>query len=144
MNPSFLLLSLSLMLPAGVARANALYRCTDPTGVVLYTNQKATNKHCTVLSVQVPRPAEGGKPLANAGNANGAVPPTSTPSPAGFPRVSSNEQRSRDTDRRAILETELATERANLENARKTATANAVALHERNIAALNKEISKLK
>jgi hypothetical protein len=70
------------------------------------------------------------------------VPPA--PTPADFPRVSNTEQRSRDTDRRAILESELANERSNLENARKQAQKDSIALHERNIEALSKEMSKLR
>jgi hypothetical protein len=41
------------------------------------------------------------------------------PSPAGFPRVQEDTQKARDTDRRHILEQELAGEQRNLEQARK-------------------------
>jgi hypothetical protein len=130
------------------AQASTLYRCMDASGAVLYTNQKAMNRQCTVLSVRVPRAPAGtsvGAPatVASAGPLRtNAVPPA--PTPADFPRVSNTEQRSRDTDRRAILESELANERSNLENARKQAQKDSIALHERNIEALSKEMSKLR
>ena len=87
-------LVLPLLLPFAAA-ANTLYKCTDESGVTLYTNQKTAKKSCTVLSHQPlpPAPAAGAKPRASA-----------TPTPGDFPRVSGNEQKSRDGDRRAILE----------------------------------------
>jgi hypothetical protein len=93
---------LPLLLPFA-ATANTLYKCTDESGVTLYTNQKTAKKNCTVLSYQPPPPAPaaaGTKPRASA-----------TPTPADFPRVSGSEQKSRDNDRRAILDKELANER---------------------------------
>lgn len=146
-----LLLSLPLLLPLAAA-ANTLYKCTDDSGVVLYTNQKTTKKSCTVLSHQAPSPpapaAAGSAPRQRASVA---------PSPADFPRVSGNEQKARDTDRRAILEKELANELQNLEKARK-ALADAAnqppdkfqplrdtaALHERNVESLKKELANLR
>jgi hypothetical protein len=96
-----LLLALPLALPL-TAAANTLYKCTDGSGVVLYTNQKTTKKNCTVLSYQAP-------PAAPA--ASGSKPrPTAMATPADFPRVSGSEQKARDSDRRAILDRELAAE----------------------------------
>ncbi|MFZ2628299.1 MAG: hypothetical protein WAX67_05395 [Rugosibacter sp.] len=76
------------------------------------------------------------------------------PTPADFPRVAGNEQKSRDNDRRAILEKELSTEQAHLAQARKLADTaslqktqaqrDTVALHERNIQALQKELGNLR
>jgi len=144
-----LLLPLFLLLPLS-ATANTLYKCTDASGVVLFTNQKAPKKNCTVLSYQAPPPA----PAAS-------VPPrqraSATPTPGDFPRVSGNEQRARDGDRRAILDKELANELQNAEKARK-ALADAgsqpaerlqplrdtVALHERNVESLKKELGNLR
>jgi hypothetical protein len=138
------------------AAASTLYKCTDESGVVLYTNQKTAKKNCTVLSVQVPpAPKVGSGGTARAGNS--APRAAANPSPSDFPRVSSNEQKARDTDRRAILERELASEQSSLEKAKQALGANptqaaqapqmvrdTVTLHERNIAALNKELSKLR
>jgi len=141
-------LVLPLLLPLA-ATANTLYKCTDESGVTLYTNQKTAKKNCTVLSYQPPPPAPaavGAKPRASA-----------TPTPADFPRVSGSEQKARDGDRRAILDKELANESQNLEKARKTLVEagaqppaklqplrDTVALHERNIEALKKELGNLR
>ena len=90
-----------------------------------------------------------------------------TPSPAGFPKVDGDTQKARDNDRRKILEQELATEQKNLDQAKKELAEqeavrtgdernyqrvierlqpfkDKVALHERNIEALKKEIGNLK
>jgi hypothetical protein len=141
-------LVLPLLLPLAAA-ANTLYKCTDQSGVTLYTNQKTAKKNCTVLSYQPPPPApaaSGTRPRASA-----------TPTPADFPRVSGSEQKSRDGDRRAILDKELANETQNLEKAKKTLfdagaqppdklqpLRDSVALHERNIEALKKELGNLR
>jgi len=131
-----------------------LYKCTDQSGVALYTNQKTKNKNCTVLSVQIVPPP------SNKIAANGVVPGSSggtkTPTPADFPRVSDNDQKTRDGDRRAILDRELAAEQTNLEKAKAPTAAStaspearkawqdSIALHERNIEALKKEIARLR
>jgi hypothetical protein len=137
-------------IPLAQAEAGTLYKCIDDSGVVLYTNQKTTRKNCTVLSVPVPPPASGG----TASSAERPKKASTTPTPSDFPRVSSNEQKVRDTDRRAILERELATEQAALEKSRQALAAgganpaptlrDAVTLHERNIEALNKELAKVR
>ena len=137
-------------LPAG-ASANTLYKCTDAAGGVLYTNQKTANKNCIVLSVQLPPP-----PPREPGATRVRSAPT--PTPTDFPRVSEQQQSARDSDRRAILERELATERGHLDSAKRTladaakaaggtsmqAAKDAIALHERNIDALTREMGKLR
>jgi hypothetical protein len=152
------LFSVLLMLPLGAA-ADTLYKCTDENGVVLYTNQKGAAKNCTVLSRDLPI-------------STFSAPPKAKP-PADFPRVNPEQQRSRDNDRRAILEQERTNEQRLLDEARKAVTAqeamvlpqernanggingakvemrvqpfrDAVQLHERNLEALNKEIGNLK
>lgn len=135
---------------AGVAQANTLYRCVDADGSLLYTNQKQAKLRCDVLSVMVPPTPSGGAAPAPRKAAQNQT-------PADFPKVSSSEQSARDKDRRSILEAELASERGHLESARRQLSdaarqpsANAqplkdkVALHERNIEALTKEIGKLR
>jgi hypothetical protein len=141
------LLVLPLLLPFA-ATADTLYKCTDESGTVLYTNQKTTKKNCTVLSYQPPppAPATGTKPRAAA-----------TPTPGDFPRVSGSEQKSRDGDRRAILDKELANESQNLEKAKRALfdagsqppeklqpLRDTVALHERNVESLKKELGNLR
>ena len=141
-------LVLPLLLPFA-ASANTLYKCTDESGVVLYTNQKTAKKNCTVLSYQPPPPAPAGsvtKPRA-----------ATTPTPGDFPRVSGSEQKSRDGDRRAILDKELANELQNLEKAKKALfdagsqpaeklqpLRDTAALHERNVESLKKELGNLR
>jgi len=141
------LLPLSLLLALPVA-ANTLYKCTDESGAVLLTNQKVTRKGCTVLSYQSPPPSPAGVVRQR---------PAAAPTPGDFPRISSNEQRIRDGDRRAILDRELATELQNAEKARKALQDAAkqppdrlqplrdtVALHERNVESLKKELGNLR
>ena len=149
----FILATLCL-LAASLARAD-VYKCVDEDGHVTYTNTKPSPKaKCTALSRDqrvstVPGRAAG------------------TPSPPGFPKVDGETQKARDNDRRKILEQELASEQKSLEQAKKELAEqeairtgdernyqrvldrlqpykDKVALHERNIAALKKEIGNLK
>ncbi len=128
------------------ADANTLYKCTDDSGVVLFTNQKPARRDCVVLSHQA-QGTVSGAPRQKA----------STPTPADFPRVSGSEQKARDNDRRAILDKELANELQGLETAKKSLLdagsqpadklqplRDAVALHERNVEALKKELGNLR
>ena len=155
------LLSLLLLLPLA-ARADTLYKCADEAGQVLYTNQKGNSKSCTVLSRDLP---------ISTFSAPNAKP--GTPTPGDFPRVSNDQQKARDSDRRAILEKELDTEQKQLGDARRALAEqdgkieqnernvggsinqakvqervqryrDSVLLHERNIEALKKEIANLK
>lgn len=129
------------------AQSSTLYKCTDASGAVLFTNQKTSNKNCKVLIQQT-------APASSAASSAASRPRASAqPTPGDFPRVSNDQQRARDGDRRAILEKEMATEQQNLEQARKLLVNagpqaapglhGAAALHERNIAALKKELGKL-
>ncbi|MBK7813162.1 MAG: DUF4124 domain-containing protein [Rhodocyclaceae bacterium] len=151
-------ISLLLMLFAGAAQADTLYKCTDPAGHTTYTNQKGDAKNCVILSQD--------KPVSTF-----APPPTkpraNTPTPESFPKVSSETQKGRDSDRRRILEEELASERRGLDGAKRTLAEqeavreggernyqkyldrlkplqDSVQLHERNIEALQKELGNLK
>jgi hypothetical protein len=149
---------LLLIVVAGAAQADTLYKCTDSAGHTAYTNQKAGNKSCTVLSQD--------KPIST------FAPPKmrpNTPTPDGFPRVSSEAQKNRDSDRRRILNDELTSEQRQLDDAKKALAEqeatradgehlangrenyqrvldrlkpfqDSVQLHERNIDALQREI----
>jgi hypothetical protein len=160
LNPMKMQLTLPLLIllltATAAAHADTMYKCTDDSGVVLYTNQKGTGKNCTVLgrdqsvsSVPASRSA------------------SRSTSPGDFPRVDGETQRGRDGDRRKILEQELATELENVDKS-KAALAeqesirngdeknyqrvldrlqpfkDAVALHERNVEALRREMGNLK
>ncbi|MCE9571382.1 MAG: DUF4124 domain-containing protein [Rhodocyclales bacterium] len=142
------LIAIPLLLPL-TGTASTLYKCTDDSGVVLFTNQKTSKKNCTVLSQQSPVAPSGG----NGTKARAAA----TPTPGDFPRVSGNEQKARDSDRRAILDKELANELQSVEKAKKALSdagnqpvdklqplRDTVALHERNVESLKKELGNLR
>lgn len=149
-------LLLALLLRGGLARADTLYKCVDDSGVVLYTNQKGGGRNCKVLSRDLPVSTIAAPKQA----------PRSA-EPSDFPRVNGDTQRGRDADRRRILEQELATEQQSLEQARKDLAEgesirlgneknyqkyldrvqglkDSVALHERNVEALKREMANLK
>ncbi len=138
-------------------RADVMYQCVDEDGHKTFSNVKPSGKgvRCTAMdlapSTSVPAP----KPAAK------------VPTPANFPKVGEGAQKERDNDRRRILEGELAAEQKNLEQAKKDLAEqeadrsgdernyqrllerlepfkNKVALHERNIEAIQKELAKLR
>lgn len=142
--------------PAAFAQ-NTVYKCTDSEGRSQYTNIRddAKGKSCVVVSESkvTTVPAQKLAP--------------GVASPAGFPKVDPNTQKARDDGRRKILEDELAAEQRNLSDARlklagQEAIRNgdeknyqrvldrlkpfqeAVERHERNIAALQRELTNLK
>lgn len=131
-----------------------VFKCVDDDGHVTYTNAKPSPKSkCTALSRDQRVSTVPGR--------------ASAPSPPGFPKVDSDTQKARDNDRRKILERELATEQKNLEQAKKELAEqeairtgdernyqrvierlqpfkDRVALHERNIESLKKEMANLR
>ena len=137
-----------LALGCGVAHANTLYKCTDDLGHSTYTNFKTQNRNCIVLSRDL-SPSPGARKSSV----------TSKPTPADFPKVSSETQRGRDNDRHAIVQRETETEQKNLDEAKKSLTErnnpatpedvlkpikDRIALHERNLVELQRELSKLR
>jgi hypothetical protein len=145
-----------LLLLTSSAQAGVLYKCSAESGQITYTNNKGGYRNCQVvsrdstpsLSSSAPSSSTPAKPRA-----------ASNPTPADFPRVTSDTQKGRDTDRRHILEQELASEKKNLDEARKgladqeatrapadrlSPLRDRVSLHTRNLEALQREISKLK
>lgn len=150
-------LSLSLSLPA-IAE---IYKCSDSAGHVTYSNVQS--KGCVRLNLE---------PISTVPGGGASKPAARTPSPAGFPKVEEGTQRARDNDRRKILDQELAAEQKSLAEARKSLAEAEIALpqermqggainqakvqertqplrdqvqlHERNIEAINKEISGLR
>ena len=146
------LLAASLLGPL-VAEASTLYRCSDEFGRTTYTNYKAGNRKCTVLSRDdTPRVAKSTSEASKAGKS----------SPADIHKVTGETQKSRDGDRRYILEQELEAEKKHLDEARKSLAGqlaaqpggaepermqplrDRIALHERNLDALRREIANLK
>lgn len=154
LHPAFLYGALLLVSSLSPARADTLYKCQDG-GTVLYTNQKGQAKNCVVLSRELPiTTLAAPKPRLPAAKA------VANPTPGDFPRVNAALQRNRDDDRRSILEQELANEQQQLEQARQ-ALADSEAgkrpeaarlqelrsraeLHERNSAAIRRELANLK
>jgi hypothetical protein len=148
---------LAMVLVAMPVQADVMYQCVDASGRKSFSNIKSSDKsmRCTAMDL--------GEPVA--------VPPprasTKAPTPSNFPRVDEGEQKARDTDRRRILEGELAAEEMSLEQAKKALAEqesiregnernyqkvldrlqpykDKVALHERNIEAIQKELLKLR
>lgn len=67
-----------------------------------------------------------------------------TATPADFPRVDAATQQQRDNSRRKILDTELSAERSALQQAKNSGNTADIALHEKNVQMLEKEISGIK
>lgn len=142
---------LPLLCLSGQALAGTLYKCSGDSGIPTYTNSREGYRNCTVVSSS-PAPAAATATPRGKGSA-------SAPTPADFPKVSGDAQKSRDNDRRHILEQEVATEQKGLEEARRTlgeqeaarapgdrlqALKDQVALHNRNLDALRRELDRLK
>jgi hypothetical protein len=157
---------LTALLAALPVRADVMYQCVDESGHKSFSNIKSAAKgaKCTAMDlgpeVTVPAPKAAAKPAGKSAT------------PSDFPKVDEGTQKSRDTDRRRILDSELAAEQKNLDEARKAlaeqealvlpsermqggavsggkvadrvqAFRDKTALHERNIDAIQKELSKL-
>ncbi|MCL2345210.1 MAG: DUF4124 domain-containing protein [Desulfobulbus sp.] len=151
--PVLALLIAAASLPAA---AQTIYRCVDENGGTLISNTRI-NPDCKAVTL----PPETAMPAPPARPRSAAAKPT----PADFPRVAEDAQKARDGDRRLILEQELSGEQRNLEQAKRdladqenlreppSTTAGVdrlapyrdrVAQHERNIAAIQKELSGLR
>lgn len=133
-----------------MAWSQTIFSCTDASGGKVYSTSRDF-ANCRPVNKTVDNTVSGSvgsKPKAS-----------SNPTPADFPRVQEGTQKARDTDRRHILEQELAGEQRNLEQARRelaqqvglklplerlTPYRDRVAQHERNISALQKELSSLR
>lgn len=97
---------LALLAPPAFAE---IWECTDDSGNKRFTNIKSEAKGCRLMEVKVP-----------INTVPGTRPPTKAfESPKNFPRVDGDTQRSRDAERRRILEQELASEQKLLDQARK-------------------------
>lgn len=140
------------------ARADAMYRCVDADGRKVFSNVKSSDKGAKCTAVQINDP---GPPPRSGKSAS------STPTPSSFPRVEENTQRRRDNERRRILENEMEAEQKALEQAKKELEEqeavrsgneknyqrvldrlqpyqDKVASHERNVEAIQRELSNLR
>lgn len=151
------------LLTAPPVFAQDIYKCADPDGRVTYSN--VPSKSCRKLVLDPVNLAPSAKPPAATG------PRTATP--GSFPKVDEQTQKSRDGDRRRILESELAAEQKNAEQAKKELAEqegivlpnermqggaisggkvqerlqpykDRVALHQRNVEAIQREIANLR
>ena len=144
-------LPVCLLLFAASASAVTLYRCDDGTHLSYTTERKPG---CVVASTS----SSGAAPATEGSAARHPKAPARS-TPVDFPRVSGDAQKARDSDRKKILEQEQAAEQKGLDDDRKSLGAleaarapadqlqpmrDRVALHERNLLALKKEIGNLK
>ena len=150
-------------LPSLALAQGTVWRCVGPDGRPQYTNvQRDTmGRNCYVVNKEVTVVPASKPPASSSSNAGAAR------QQENFPRVDAETQRMRDDGRRKILQDELAEEEQRLNEARaKLSEQEAVRLgdeknfqkkldrvqpyqdavteHEKNIAALKKEISNLK
>ena len=148
--------------------AQSIYKCTDASGATVITNSNSS-KNCKLVSSGPDNTVAAPKVAAPVSSSPVPSRPAAAanPTPAGFPRVSENTQKSRDGDRRRILEQELSNEQRSLEQAKRTLAEqetvrngdeknyqkvidrlqgykDSVAQHERNIQAIQKELSNLR
>ncbi len=153
-SPLAMILTCTCALPAIAAEQTCKY--VDAAGNVLYSNvpqRQARKVFCMdpAPTIVPPRRAAG-------------TPSTAAPGPAeaGFPRVDSGTQKRRDGDRRRILEDELAEEQRLLDAARQamdeaartaggdnpspvmSGLRNVVSSHERNLAAIRRELASIR
>lgn len=151
-----LLITLTALVSAPVG-AQTLFKCIED-GRVSYVDakNKGSLKNC--------QPLAGDLPVSTISTPK---PRKDVTPPADFPKVSPDAQKSRDSERRKILEQELETERHSLETARRELAEqesvrhgdeknyqrvldrlqpyrDRVALHERNIEAIEKELSGIR
>jgi hypothetical protein len=146
-----LVLAISLLFAASAVHAE-IYECIDQNGNKRFTNIGSEAKGCKPMKIAPPAAVMPSKSA------------TKSAAPANFPNVDAQTQKQRDTDRRRILEQELANEQKLLEQAQKDLAEQEairlgsernyqrvldrlepykkkVKLHEDNIANLNKELA---
>ncbi|BCL77275.1 hypothetical protein JHS3_30110 [Jeongeupia sp. HS-3] len=152
-----------LMLPS-LALAD-IYKYVDENGHVTFTNtpmKGAQRIYIDSISV-IPAPAK-----SRAKSGGNTAPKVSTPSPGNFPKVDAATQKSRDSNRKQILQDELGSEKTALAGAKQALAdaegnrsadekANpqryverlgrlreAVVTHEKNVTALNNELTRVR
>lgn len=150
------ILLLTLALPFASIGHATVYKCIDDAGRPTYTNDRSAGRDCSPLNPDLPVSSIS---LPTPSNTTPSSAPAASPGASTFPKVAPNTQRTRDDARRRILENELDAERQALEQAREElsvresgptgrtriqAFEDKVDLHERNVDALEREISGLK
>jgi hypothetical protein len=157
--PATLAIALLLSTPCA---AEQICRYEDPDGRVTYSTAAVKGARKTRCFDQYQPPAPPPRPAA----APASSPKSASATEAGFPKVDAPTQKRRDDDRRRILEQELAEERALLDKAKRALTdaertpadplapeardaalrsaRDALTGHERNVSAIEKELSRLR
>ena len=110
MKKTLLTLWIIAALPVAALAQDRIYRCGNE-----YTNNatQAKERGCKLVEcgnvtvIQGSRPSGGGGAASGGGSSAASSSSATSASPAGAPRVTNNDQRARDSDARAILETEL-------------------------------------
>lgn len=112
------LLALLLAAPAAAFASSDIFVCQDAQGRKTYQNTGG-GRGCTRLDVQpalsVPAPRQLAARSSTTASAEPRPSENRAISPASFPRVDTQTQRTRDGDRRRILEDELGAEEAKLQ-----------------------------
>ena len=110
MKKTLLTLWIIAALPVAAFAQDRIYRCGNE-----YTNNatQAKERGCKLVEggnvtvIQGSRPSGGGGAASRGGSYAASSSSATSASPAGAPRVTNNDQRARDSDARAILESEL-------------------------------------
>lgn len=110
MKKTLLTLWIIAALPVAAFAQDRIYRCGNE-----YTNNatQAKERGCKLVEggnvtvIQGSRPSGGGGAASGGGSSAASSSSAASASPAGAPRVTNNDQRARDSDARAILESEL-------------------------------------
>ena len=148
---------LLLSAPAGAE----IFECIEPNGNKLFTSdlKEAKAKGCKPMNLPPPNTVSSTKPPPKSATSSSA-----TPTPKDFPKVDKDTQKQRDSDRRRLLEQELANEEKLLAQAKKELAEQEamrlgsefnyqrvlnrlepfkkkVALHENNVANLKRELA---
>lgn len=129
-----------------LAQTTEIYKCVDGTGRPLYTSDRrdTSGRKCALVSREVNSPGHKGKPAAGASRELGR-----------FPRETPAQAASAKGLQREVLEKELATEQAALARARQDLAVQGamhsagtikdnIETHEKNIQALQRELSNLR
>ena len=110
MKKTLLTLWIIAALPVAALAQDRIYRCGNE-----YTNNatQAKERGCKLVEggnvtvIQGSRPSGGGGAASGGGSSAASSSSATSASPAGAPRVTNNDQRARDSDARAMLESEL-------------------------------------
>ena len=102
--------ALAVWAAPAAAQSSDVYMCKGANGVPEYRNGSSGGKDCKKLNLPDVVTVPGGR---SSGAVTSAAKPAAT-SPAAFPRVDSATQRTRDGERRAVLEQELQSEESKL------------------------------